>query len=142
MTFSKPRMSISKSGNGLAEYELVRFCNKLNTSVIGGASKLFKCFLRSYSPSEVISYSDFVRTCGKLYQTLGFEYQRLSEPGYVWVDTKTDIGYNRMNSQKQNICKFLNDNNIDLNQTENDIMVSHGYVKVYDNGSKVWIWSM
>lgn len=46
-----------------------------------------------------------------------------------------------MNSQKQNICKFLNDNNIDLNQTENDIMVSHGYVKVYDSGSKVWMWS-
>lgn len=141
MTFSKPRMSISKSDNGVAEYELVRFCNKLNTSVIGGASKLFKCFLRSYSPSAVISYSDFARTCGRLYQTLGFEYQRLSEPGYVWVDTRTDIGYNRMNSQKQNICKFLNDDKIDLSQTENDIMVSHGYVKVYDSGSKVWMWS-
>lgn len=141
MTFSKPRMSISKSDNSSAEYELVRFCNKLNTSVVGGASKLFKCFLRKYSPSAVISYSDFARTCGKLYQTLGFEYQRLSEPGYVWVDTRTDIGYNRMNSQKQNICKFLKDNNIDLNQTENDIMISHGYVKVYDSGSKVWMWS-
>jgi hypothetical protein len=141
MTFSKPRMSISKSASSSAEYELVRFCNKLNTSVVGGASMLFKCFLRKYSPSALVSYSDFARTCGKLYQTLGFNFQRLSEPGYVWVDTRTDIGYNRLNSQKHNICRFLNDNNIDLNQTENDIMISHGYVKLYDSGSKVWMWS-
>ena len=41
MTFSKIRHTIgeSKDANG---YELVRFCNKLNTSVIGGASKLFR----------------------------------------------------------------------------------------------------
>ena len=141
MTFSKPRMSISKSTDKDVEYELVRFCNKLNTSVVGGASKLFKYFIRNYKPSKIVSYSDYARTSGKLYSTLGFNYVRLSQPGYVWVDTRTDIAYNRMNAQKSNISRFLNDDNIDLSMSENDIMVSHGYVKVYDSGSKVWIWS-
>ena len=37
MTFGKSRFS--------NEFELLRFCNKLYTNVIGGASKLFKHFL-------------------------------------------------------------------------------------------------
>lgn len=139
MTFGKPRMSISKAND--VEYELVRFCNKLNTTVIGGASKLFKYFIDNYLPNSIISYSDFARTSGKLYDMLGFECARLTEPGYVWVNTRNDIAYNRMHAQKQNIRRFLNDDTIDLTKTENDIMISHGYVKVCDSGNKVWIWS-
>lgn len=141
MTFSKPRMSISSSTDSNIQYELVRFCNKLNTSVVGGASKLFKYFVQNYSPSKIVSYSDYARTSGNLYSMLGFSYVRLSQPGYVWVDTRNDTAYNRMNAQKSNISRFLNDDKIDLSMTENDIMVSHGYVKVYDSGSKVWLWS-
>ena len=141
MTFSKPRMSISSSANSDIQYELVRFCNQLNTTVVGGASKLFKYFIQKYSPSKIVSYSDYARTSGNLYSMLGFSFVRLSQPGYVWVDTRNDTAYNRMNAQKANISIFLSDDKIDLSMTENDIMVSHGYVKVYDSGSKVWLWS-
>lgn len=141
MTFGKPRMSISKTKDGDVDYELIRFCNKLNTSVVGGASRLFKYFIHMYSPSSIISYSDFARTSGGLYKTLGFKFVRLSEPGYVWVDTHTDIAYNRMHAQKQNIQKFLRCDDIDLTCTEDEIMISHGFVKVYDSGNLVWVWN-
>ena len=53
MTFGNMRKSLgSKTKNEC--YELLRFCNKLNTSVIGGASKLFKHFIKiNYSTTTI-----------------------------------------------------------------------------------------
>ena len=139
MTFSRRRSTIGSESDG--EYELVRFCNKLNTQVIGGASKLFKHFLDIVNPSSVMSFSDRAHTRGNLYKVLGFQEIRRSEPGYVWVDEKTDIAYNRVNTQKHNLKKFLKDDSIDLSQTETQIMESHGFLKVYDSGTITWKWS-
>lgn len=139
MTFSKHRATIGAESDG--EYELVRFCNKLNTIVIGGASKLFKHFVDIIKPSSVMSFSDRAHTRGNLYKILGFKEVRRSEPGYVWVHEKTDIAYNRVNTQKHNLKKFLKDDSIDLSQTETQIMESHGFLKVYDSGTVTWKWS-
>ena len=45
MCFGKRRVNLGKKTTNEGEYELLRFCNLLNTSVIGGASKLFKYFI-------------------------------------------------------------------------------------------------
>lgn len=72
MTFSKMRNTIGTDGTDLGNcWELVRFCNKLNTSVIGGASKLFKHFVRTRSPERIRSFSDRAHTRGGLYETSG-----------------------------------------------------------------------
>ena len=60
-------------GNGKTKYELIRFCNKINTNVIGGASKLFKYFIKNYNPNEIISYADKRWSNGMLYNILNFE---------------------------------------------------------------------
>ncbi len=44
MTFSKERV-IYKNNNDSDRYELIRFCNKLNTTVVGGFSRLLKYLL-------------------------------------------------------------------------------------------------
>lgn len=143
MTFGKMRGTI---GTSIYEdtsdvWELVRFCNKANTSVVGGASKLFKHFITEYQPHEIRSFSDRAHTRGKLYQTLGFKQVRISEAGYVWVDTKTDIPYHRINAQKSHIKEFLKDDTIDIeNKSERQVMVEHGYVALYDSGSILWQW--
>lgn len=138
MTFGSTRSTIGKKDD--VSWELLRFCNKLDTSVVGGASKLFKYFVNQYEPQRIVSFSDVAHTSGKLYPILGFNYLRTSDPGYVWVDTKTDKAYHRMNAQKQNIKKFLKDDSIDLAQSESQIMIAHGFVKVYDCGNCVWEW--
>ena len=142
MTFGKMRGSM---GTSIKEddseiWELVRFCNKMNTSVIGGASKLFTAFIDKYNPKEIRSFSDRAHTKGTLYKTLGFTELRRSSPNYVWVDYKTEVAYHRINAQKRNLKKFLKDDSIDLNQTEREIMEAHGYVRVYDSGTITWQW--
>lgn len=139
MTFGSTRSTIGKKDD--VSWELLRFCNKLDTSVVGGASKLFKYFVNKYEPRRIVSFSDVAHTSGKLYPILGFHYLRTSDPGYVWVDTRTDKAYHRMNAQKRNIQKFLHDENIDLSKSESQIMIEHGFVKVYDCGNNVWEWT-
>lgn len=142
MTFGKMRHTIGIDKSSLDDcYELVRFCNKINTNVVGGASKLFKYFIKHHNPTQIRSFSDKAHTRGNLYEILGFTKVRESEPGYVWVDGTTDIAYHRMNAQKSNIQKFLHDNTLDIdNLTEKQIMESHGYVRVYDCGTITWEW--
>ena len=45
-----------------------------------------------------------------------------------------------MNAQKRNIKRFLGDDNIDLSETEVQIMSAHGFVQVYDSGTSLWEW--
>ena len=66
-------------------YEMLRFCNKLNTSVAGGASKLFKYFLKHYNPEVVISYSENRWGNGNLYLNLGFDFLDKTIPNYFWI---------------------------------------------------------
>lgn len=142
MTFGKMRQSIGTDNTDLSDcWELVRFCSKLDTSVVGGASKLFKHFVTTYQPKRIRSFSDRAHTRGNLYDRLGFTEIRRSTPGYVWVDTKTDIAYHRYNAQKQNLQRFLKDDNIDLNKTEKEIMIEHGFVQVFDSGTITWEWT-
>ena len=140
MTFGKIRNTIgtSKDQNFIGEFELLRFCNKLDTSVVGGASKLFKYFRDNYTFSSIRSYSDIAHTSGNLYKILGFKQIKQSDPGYVWVDVKTDTAYHRVNAQKRNISNFLQDKSINLNDTEQKIMEDHGFVWVYDSGTVLW----
>lgn len=141
MTFGKMRSTIGRDHSDLSNcWELSRFCSKLGYSVTGGASKLFKYFITSNNPVQIRSFSDRAHTQGNLYNLLGFTKIRQSEANYVWVDVKSDIGYHRINAQKRNIKKFLSDDTIDLNKTEKQIMIEHGYVQVFDSGTVTWEW--
>ena len=143
MTFGKMRSSIGTDHTDLSDcWELVRFCSLINTSVVGGASKLFRYFVNNFHPSRVRSFSDRAHTRGNLYSILGFREVRKSDPGYVWVDSRTDISYHRYSAQKQNIKEFLHDDSIDLSKTEKQIMEEHGFLQVFDSGTITWEWAI
>ena len=141
MTFSKMRHGIGKkAGQSDTEWELVRFCNLQNTSVVGGASKLLSYFVAQYHPTKIVSFSDVAHTRGMLYERLGFQFISLSDPGYVWVDLKTDRYYNRVTCQKSNLTKLFEDVTEETiaSSTENQIMMDHGYARVFDSGVIRW----
>lgn len=140
MTFSKMRNSIGYNKSVTSNtYELTRFCNKLNTSVIGGASKLFNYFLENYNFDTIVSFSDRAHTKGNLYSILGFNDVSISEPGYVWVSSQNDSYYHRVTCQKQNLPNLFHEPDLDIkNQTEIQIMASHGFVQVFDSGVIRW----
>ena len=138
MTFSRPRSTIGVTSQSNT-WELARFANLRNTSVMGGASKLLRHFESMLQPAVLKSYSDVAHTRGSLYQTLGFVRVNKSEPGYVWVRMSDDRAFHRLNAQKRNIRKFLRDDSIDIeHMTEAQIMESHGFVRVYDSGTILW----
>lgn len=139
MIFGPMRYTIGTDYTDLSDcWELSRFCSVKNTTIVGGASKLFKYFINHYHPARIRSFSDRAHTSGNLYKMLGFHEVRRSDPGYVWVDKRTDKAYHRINAQKRNIKQFLHDDSIDLNLTEKQIMESHGYYQFFDCGTVLW----
>lgn len=135
MTFGNLRRNLGqKSKEG--SYELLRFCNKLNTSVIGGASKLFKYFIKNYNFKEIISYSDNSRSNGNLYKVLGFQLLKNTISNYYWV--VESVRKNRFNFRKDKLIK----KGYDPNKTEIEIMNELGYYRIFDCGSIKWIYSI
>lgn len=144
MTFGKLRNAQGRKGNDNNSIELLRFCNLLNTTVVGGSSKLFKYFVNNYNSEfdKIVSFSDIAHTSGKLYSILGFNIVSESDPGYVWVCRSNENMYSRIQCQKRNLRKLFNDDTIDIeNKTERQIMLEHGYVQVFDSGVIRWEWS-
>lgn len=130
MTFSKPRFTTKY------DFELVRFCNLLGHTVVGGASKLFKFFRKIHPTSSIISYSLKSWGTGDLYKKLGFKYSHTSEPNYRYHKNKNYLS--RYQCQKH----LLKDKFTDIysdDKTEYEIMTEAGYNRIYDCGSDVWI---
>lgn len=116
------------------EWELTRFCNKINTSIIGSASKLFKYFINKYKPKKVISYSDNSMFDGSVYEKLNFIFDGESKINYKWVINKKRE--HKSNYRKERLVK----RGYDPNKSETEIMYDEGYFKIWDCGLKRWIW--
>jgi hypothetical protein len=134
MTFGKYRKSLGKIAQ-VNEYELLRFCNKLNYTIIGGASKLFNYFIKNYNPVKILSYANRDWSNGNLYKILGFKLLNITEPGYWYY--KGRIKYNRFNFRKDILVK----QGYDVNKTEFEIMDSKGYLRVWDCGNFKFEWN-
>jgi len=132
MAFGNRRIAMGKKSTNQDEYELLRFCNKLNTNVIGGASKLFKYFIDNYNPKEITTYADRSFSQGKLYETLGFELQGKTEPNYYYIiDFKR---FHRFNFRKDRLIK----DGFDPNKTEKQIMIDRKIFKIFDSGNLIY----
>lgn len=128
MSFSVPRM------NKKYEYELLRFANKLNTSVVGGASKLFSYFIKNHNPSSIISYADRSWSKGKLYESLGFKYEGKTDPNYSYIIK--GIRQDRFKFRKSELVK----QGFDESKTEKEIMMEREIMRIYDSGSLIYSW--
>jgi hypothetical protein len=133
MTFGKQRknMGINSSPDS---YELLRFCSKLNTTVIGGASRLFKYFINKKNPKEIISYADRSWSQGELYKKLNFCFIHKTRPSYYYV--VGGIRKNRFNFRKDVLIK----DGFDSNKTEHEIMLERKIYRIYDSGQLKFIW--
>jgi hypothetical protein len=140
MTFGKPRLNLGNKSAGCDEYELIRFANKLNTTVIGGASKLFSFFIKNHSPKKVISYCDLRHSTGELYLKLGFTKVKISKPNYFYFKSSYGIKrHNRFSFRKSLLSKLLN--NFDPTKTEKQNMKDNGFLRIYDCGSMKFEWN-
>ena len=124
MSFSTPRFTKQY------QYELIRFCS--STSVHGAASKLLKYFIRTYNPGSIITYANLRWSTGALYERIGFEYLSSTEPSYVYHKSACAV-LSRWQCMKGKISSPGD------TRTEQEIMESDGYYRVYDCGNKVYV---
>ena len=130
MTFGSLRKNLNNKKHK-NKYELLRFCNKINTTVIGGASKLLKHFINVNKPLSIISYADRRWSNGNLYEKLGFKFIKNTTPSYFYV----------INKKRENRFKYRKDvlvrkYNCPKDMTEKEFCTSQGWFRIYDCGTK------
>ena len=136
MCFSKrSKLSGSKSINN-EEWELIRFCSKLNHVIVGGAGKLLNHFIKNWNPKIITSFSCNDISDGGLYRILGFEEEGLS-PSYWYVEKNTYKRYHRTTFTKTCIKQKYPELDIE-NHTETELMSSLPYWRIYDSGTTKW----
>lgn len=133
MSFCKARY------NKKFQYELSRFACKINHSIPGAAGKLFQYFVKQYSPTSIISYSDKRWNTGNVYNKLGFTYEKSSAPNYWYFSKENTLHLlSRVQFQKHKLRTVLTNYNENLTEWEN--MKNNGYDRYWDCGNDVWIW--
>lgn len=133
MVFSKSRGLMGQKGN----YELSRFCSKLNTQIVGGAQKLFNYFLKNYPDIDnIISFSSHDISNGSIYEILGFE--RIRDNLSSWYIDKQLNRYHRTSFCKAAIVKRGWRDKIDDSWTEREVVYEHNIFKIYDSGQTKW----
>lgn len=116
-------------------YELLRLCSKQGTTVVGGASKLFKFATDRLDLDDIVSYCDRSKFNGVVYEKIGMKLIRETKPNIVWSRNSDKITSNLLRQRgydqlfKTNYGKG----------TDNDIlMLVNGWVPVPDCGQKVF----
>ena len=114
-------------------WEINRFASLLDTNIIGGASKLFKYFLKHTSPATVVSYAENRWSTGGLYKQLGFKKISNGVPNYWYLQANIIKRLHRFALRKNK--------NDDQSLTEAENRRMQGYLRIWDCGSSKWTWT-
>ncbi len=120
MSFDKYEGRNKMNSNG---WNLNRFCNKLNITVIGSASRLLSYFIKSYNPHRIISYADKNWSTGDLYKKLGFIEIKNTEPDYKYI----------VDGKRKHKSGFRK-SNLNTNLSESQEMKNKNIFKIWDCG--------
>jgi hypothetical protein len=117
-------------------WELERYA--ATKTVVGGASKLLKAFLRSGRAKTVVSYSDTRAFSGAMYQALGFGLVSESAPDYKYVNGSYKVGrIHKSKFQRKNLPELLGVFDPTLSEAEN--CRNNGWYQIFDCGKKKWV---
>lgn len=121
------------------EYEISRFSSLLNYTIVGGLSKMFSYFVKTYKPSSCMTYSDLRIGEGKSYEKIGFICMGETPPNYFYYHKNKKYLESRMLYQKHKLKKLMPLTYSD-HKSESQIMEEEGYYKIYDCGNKKYGW--
>jgi hypothetical protein len=130
MSFSKPRF------NKNYDWENIRSCTKLNTTVVGGFSKLMKYFKTNYAGS-IITYVDVRYFTGGGYLKNGFKFIKHTEPNYFYFKKNTTELETRNKYQKHKLKNILPI--FDETMTEYENMLNNNYLRIFDAGNLIML---
>jgi hypothetical protein len=130
-TFGKLRRNLGWRVVSDGDWELLRFCNKLNYNVSGGLSKLIKFFLKNYKVNRLLSYCDRSFNDGGSYLKVGFTKIKETEPNYYWFHKDVGLRENRWKWRKDVLVSM----GYDKKKTEVQILHELGWRRIHDCGS-------
>lgn len=136
MTFNRGRTATGHKSKPDV-WELGRYCTVFNFSIVGGASKLMTHFIKNVHPKEIYSYADRRWSGGNLYSKLGFQFVKNTTPNY-WYTKTFRTREHRLKYQKHKLTHMASYSD-DL--TEEEIMRREKFFKIWDCGSKLYIWT-
>lgn len=131
MTFGKPRY------NSKFEWELLRLCSKSSVQVVGGANRLFQYFIGDRHPSSIVSYCDVSKFSGAVYKGLGMTLKEVTSPAKIWSKDNLRVTDNLL---RQRGYDQLFGANYGKGTSNEQLMIDHGWLPVYDCGQAVYEW--
>lgn len=126
MTFGKPRY------NKNYDWELLRYCTHKDYNIIGGAEKLFKYFIVN-NKGNIISYCDNSKFIGNVYKKLGFILKSYGVPAKHWYHIKNKKHINNSLLLQLGFDKLFG-TNFGKGTSNEELMIKHGFLEVYDCG--------
>lgn len=132
-TFGKSRFKIN-------EMELLRYSCKLNTTIIGGFSKILKYYIQKYKPTTLITYCDLRYFTGDGYCKNGFHFIHQTKPNYFYFKNSSLILESRIKYQKHKLSTLLS--KFDPLLSEQDNMKNNNYRCIYDVGNLKFEYSL
>lgn len=125
--------SNTKFNNG---YDLCRFANK---NVTGAFRKLFERFLKTHSPSHVISFGDLeiIDKRTNVYLKNGFVEDGTIPSDYRYYNYRSKKREHKFGYRKSNFAKmgYLVDG-----KTERELAKEHKMIRCYDSGKIRYLW--
>lgn len=128
MSFGRARFNKS------AQYELIRYAGS-DVNIVGGASKLLKAFINDYHPQSILTYSDYAKGQGKVYEKIGFKfmgfagltalYAPLQKQGIAYKTQKASREYKKYGQDYSSCKEYFNSKN---------------WYRINDANNKIWIW--
>jgi hypothetical protein len=76
---------IQDNGITYKSHELIRYCSLLNSTVVGGLSKLISHFEQDIRPEHIMTYVDREWSDGSSYKKLGFKVVARTAPQIFWL---------------------------------------------------------
>ena len=128
-------MSLGRHHRQSNTITLDRLCFKPDTSVMGGASRLFKQCMQwaiKHNYKKIISWSDNRWSQGNVYKQLNFNLEADLPPDYSYVDAKKPYVRISKQSQKKELT------GCPINITESEWSMQQGLARIWDCGKKRW----
>lgn len=112
-------------GKGKYEWEVIRGATELGYTVIGGASKIWKYFIKTYNPQSIVYYIDYNYFNGNSLPYLGLTFVK-TQPSFKNYFKATGEVKNRDPMHHKDIIKGYEDGSI---------------LQIWNAGTKVYVWT-
>jgi GNAT superfamily N-acetyltransferase len=118
---------------------LDRLCFKDGYQITGGASKLFKTsaeWARRNGYTEVLSFSDNRWSTGRVYEKLGFNFDKDTGPDYSYINSIFPSKRLSKQSQRKKVVKCPE------GMTEHEWAAKRHLLRIWDCGKKRWLFRL